>query len=337
MTENEKAKPKIAEARRLQKNGTVSGEPSIVAATPVPTPDPDPAQVPAASAAAPGPAPDSAPEPAPAPVPAKPKDRRFLRTLKAKMIAFATLVVAAAATLIATGIVDAGSNAVRSALSHPTQSPAIPAVPFAVASSVAYGDCDAFALPAALDTGANYALLISGGPFTNEDWAKLLDPLAGSPVGSVDIALTFSGVPGASARITDVEVKPVHVGNVDNGTFIPVPHQGGGDIPYKFSVDLDDPNATLHGLNGQPDFPGFEIDVDSTVSSTVNVLFSATKHDYSWVFVVDYDVNGVIKTMDVSRSDGKPFTLTGESPQYSEVFQYAGTGYEATNLHTPGV
>jgi hypothetical protein len=330
----EKAKPKIAGARRQQKNGTVSSEPSVVAATSAPTPDPDPAQVPAASAAAPGPAPALAP----VPVPAKPKGHhRFLRTLKAKMIAFGSLVVAAIAALIATGIVHAGSSAVHSALSHPAQSSAVPAVPFTVASSVAYGDCDAFALPAALDTGQNYALLISGSRFTDEGWAQFLDPLAGSPVGSVDIALTFAGVPAASARITDVEVKPVHVGNVDNGTFIPVPHQGGGDISYNFSVNLDDPNATLQGLNGQSDFPGFEINVNSTVSSTVNVLFSATKHDYSWIFVIDYDVNGVIKTMDVRRPDGKPFTLTGESPQYSEVFQYAGTGYEATNLHTPGV
>jgi hypothetical protein len=197
----------------------------------------------------------------------------------------------------------------------------------------AFGLCDAFALPAVLGAGQSYAQLTDSAP-TGEGWGAFLHGVSGSPVSSVGIALTLSST--GSMRVTDIEVKQVKPsGPDDSGAYIPLPHQGGGDDPYNFTVDLDRPNATLQGVAGQKDFPGFEINVAPGLGSTVLVQFTGMEHSYSWVFVVDYDEGGTAKTMQVGTPAGGPFTLTGPSAAYGQVFRADGLGYSLTGKTTP--
>jgi hypothetical protein len=211
------------------------------------------------------------------------------------------------------------------------------AIPFAVDVTEDYGDCGAFALPAELPAGQAYAQLATVDNYTDAQWGQFLLPLKGAPVGTVDIALTFSGVPDAVARITGIEIKQLgEPANVDSGAYIPVPHQGGGDNSYDFTVDLGKPNAQLEGVGSQQNFPGWEINVNQDLDSTVDVQFSAGPHAYVWDFIVDYDVNGVNRSTAVTEPGGGPFALTGSSARYGQVFQYDGGGYQPAGPQTSG-
>lgn len=209
--------------------------------------------------------------------------------------------------------------------------PSSNALPFAIDVLEDYGDCNAFALPIRLLSGQQYAQLTTTNEFTDDQWSHFLLPLKGAPVGSVSIALTFSGLPDTTARITDVQIKPIgRPADAYSGSYIPLIHQGGGDNPYNFTVDLSKPNPKLEGMAGQQDFPGWQINVNQDLDSTVYVHFTAGTQAYAWDFVIDYDANGINKSTLVTQPGGGPFNLTGPSNTYDEVFQPDGGGYQAT-------
>jgi hypothetical protein len=221
--------------------------------------------------------------------------------------------------------------------SQPTAKP--PALPFAVDATEDFESCNAFALPAALGQGRSYAQLTNSASPTYAAWGTFLNSVSGAPVSQVAIALTFSSGGGSPVRVTDIEVKQVKTpGPNYSGAYIPVPHQGGGDNSYNFTVDLDHPNATLQGTPGQENFPAFEINVSAGLASTVYVQFTGTKHSYSWVFVIDYDEDGTnkTKTYQVRAPGGGPFTLTGASAAYRQVFAASSQGYVLTTTSDPG-
>jgi hypothetical protein len=249
--------------------------------------------------------------------------------------ALAVVVVGAAAGFV--GFLDRSvfsshreaSPSVSQAASRSTGSP------FAVLATEDFLGGSAIALPAALD-GRSYAQLTAGF-LTDANWGAFLGSVSGAPVAQVGIALTFTGEIGSSVRITNIEVKQAKPpGPDDSGAYIPIPHQGGGDNSYNFTVDLDHPNATLQGVAGQEDFPGFEINVSANLDSTVYVQFTGMKHSYSWVFVVDYDQNGTPEALQVGPTGGDFFTLSGPSGQYGQVFAATGQGYVLTTRTEPG-
>lgn len=283
-------------------------------------------------------------EPRPGARPKSPEPRR--KKLFRKIVVGLGLVIAAILTAVGTNVGDwlwTPATASGSAAASPSVSSSASGtqtsdvVPFAVDVTEDYHDCGAFALPAVLPAGQSYAQLANADEYTDAEWGQFLLPLRGSPVGTVSIVLTFSGVQGVATRITDIEVKQVgKPTSVYSGTFIPVPHQGGGDNSYNFAVDLSKPNPQLEGLNGQQNFPGFQINVNQNLDSTVDIDMTAGPHAYAWDFVVDYDVNGVGKSKQVTEPGGMPFTLTGRAPWYGEVFQSDGGGYQRTDTHTSG-
>jgi hypothetical protein len=300
-----------------------------VAGSPRPRPGADPA-------AAPG----EPPEPPELPKPPEPARKKLSRKLLVGLGVLVGAILAAVGTNLGNWLSSpiTTSNRPDPSSSASTHS-ALPigALPFAVDVAEDYGDCAAFALPAVLPAGQAYAQLATANSYTDAQWGQFLLPLNGSPVGAVSIALTFSGVPGIAARISDIEIKESgEPTNTDSGAYISVPHQGGGDNPYNFTVDLGDPNPRLEGVGNQQNFPGWEINVDQGLNSTVDIQFSAGPHAYAWDFVVDYYVNGVSRSTEVTEPGGAPFTLTGSSARYGEVFQYDGGGYQPAGTNTPG-
>jgi hypothetical protein len=211
------------------------------------------------------------------------------------------------------------------------------ALPFNVDATEDFEDCNAFALPAALGQGRSYAQLINSAPATDTAWGSFLSSVSGAPVSGVGIALTFTSNGGSPVVITDIEIKQVKPPGSDySGAFIPLPHQGGGDNSFNFKANLDRPNATLEGEPGQKDFLKFGIIVSPTViPAIVDVQFTGTKHAYSWVFVIDYDEDGPPKTLQVDAPGGGPFTLTGPSAAYGQVFAGGGQGYVLTTQSGP--
>jgi hypothetical protein len=332
-----------------------------VAGSPRPRPGADPAADPAAAEGEPAGAPELPVPPEPAkpaepaepakpagpPEPPEPARKKVSRKLLVGLGVLVGAILAAVGTNLGNWIsspittsdrADSSSSSSSSSASASAHSAlSSKALPFAVDVAEDYGDCGAFALPAELPPGQAYAQLATADSYTDAQWGQFLLPLKGAPVDAVSIALTFSGVPGIAARIFDIEIKQLgEPANADSGAYIPVPHQGGGDDPYNFAVDLGDPNPRLEGVAGQQNFPGWQINVDQGLDSTVDIQFSAGPHAYTWDFVVDYDENGVSKSTEVTEPGGGPFTLTGSSARYGEVFQYDGGGYQPAGTNTSG-